>query len=173
MGAFVRFPKVGANIEEGMVGPWRKAEGEWVEKGEPLVEMVTDKATFDLEAEESGRLFRIMATEKSTIPVTYILAVLGEAAGDLVSQAGAENERLLGRYRARAAAQWDAEAGGRRRPDPLRRIRATPAARRAARKAGVRLEAVFPHAEGAVIVESDVERYLAERLPQGSESDER
>ena len=161
MASFVRFPKVGANIEEGMVGAWRKNEGDAVEKGEALVELITDKATFDLEAEESGSLFKIIATEKSTVPINYVLAVLGENGADLVSQARAENERLLAEYRARAAAGWGEGAAKRSSGKAPGRVRATPAARRAARKAAVRLEDVAPFARGKVIGKDDVRRYLA------------
>ena len=45
----VTVPKLDAGIGEGMLGQWRKREGDPVARGEPLVEFVTDKAAFDWE----------------------------------------------------------------------------------------------------------------------------
>jgi len=174
MGSWVRMPKVGANIEEGMVATWHKGEGDPVRRGEPLVEIVTDKATFDVEAEEDGRLFRILAPEKSTVPVQYVMAVVGEEADALVGEAEAENRRILDAYRARAGAALPAAGAtvpSAAHSQTKRRLRATPAARRLARQAQVSLEAVLPHAEGKVISEADVRRYLADRGPGAEGSD--
>jgi len=175
MGLWVRMPKVGANIEEGMVATWHKEEGDLVRRGEPLVEIVTDKATFDVEAEEDGRLFRILAPEKSTVPVQYVMAVVGEEDEALVGEAEAENRRILSAYRARAGAAFPAKGAAApsaaAHSQTKRRLRATPAARRLARQAQVSLEAVLPHAEGKVISEADVRRYLADRGAGGERSD--
>ena len=155
MAVFVRFPKVDANIEEGMVGPWYKREGDAVRVGELLCELITDKATFDLQAEGEGTLCRVLAPEKSTVPVNMILAVLGEPAD--VAAAEAENAALMAEYRARTTAGWDkaaASAGTRRE-----RVRAKPSARRLAKQMGVTLEDVAGMADGDMVTEDDVRRY--------------
>ena len=180
MATLVRFPKVGENVEEGQVGRWHKAAGALVEKGEPLVELITDKATFDLESPTSGVLFSVLAPEKSTVPTNYILGIIVEK-GDspnvnerggqspfsadgaaLVLEAQKENETLMAAYRSRAGAGWS-EAGtlGAHAGDTITRIRATPAARRAAKAAGIRLEDIQQAFPGKVIGEEDVRRFLA------------
>lgn len=77
-------PKLAANMEKGIIGKWLKKEGERVEKGELLFELSTDKAVFEVEAEESGILRKIFKKEGEEVP---ILAVIGIIAG--------ENEELL------------------------------------------------------------------------------
>lgn len=73
----VIMPKAGMSMEEGTVVRWLKAEGEPVQKGEPLLEIETDKAVMELEAEASGILLKILAQEGETVPVTEPIAYIG------------------------------------------------------------------------------------------------
>jgi pyruvate dehydrogenase E2 component (dihydrolipoamide acetyltransferase) len=167
----VRFPKVGENIEEGMVGVWHKRQGEWVEKGESLVELITDKATFDLESPESDVLFKVLAAQKSTVPISYVLAVLGADGQALVAEAERENQRLLAEHKARAAHEWR-EARPSTAHAGTAHVRAMPAARRAAKQAGIRLEEVQPSGPSGVITEADVERHLKGRKGRLEDADQ-
>jgi len=151
MAALLRLPKLAANVVEGSVGLWRKNEGDPVAAGEPVVEIITSKATFDLESPVDGVLLQRYAPEKSAVPVGFILASIGqprETAPDVT----AENARILADFRAQAAAQTAAPAAA--------AVRATPGARRLAREAGVDLAAV-PRAAGQdVLREEDVRAHL-------------
>lgn len=69
-------PKLSDTMEEGTVLKWLKADGEDVAKGEPLVEIETDKATMTVEAPESGTL-RIVAAEGDTLDVGQPIAEIG------------------------------------------------------------------------------------------------
>ncbi len=158
----VRFPKIGENVEEGQVGRWHKASGSLVAEGEPLVELITDKATFDIESPASGVLLNILAPEKSIIPTNYILAILGADGASLVVEARKENEALMAAHKARAAVGWTASHDAGEGAAPVAaKIRATPAARRAAKAAGLRLEDVQRAFSDKVIDEEDVRRFLA------------
>src|SRR5256884_1485533 len=57
---------------------WLKAEGSRVAKGEPLFEVMPDKATLEVEAPASGVLLRILVAEGGTVPVATPIAVIGE-----------------------------------------------------------------------------------------------
>jgi len=147
----VRFPKVGANVAEGAVGVWHKDEGQPVSEGEPLVELVTSKATFDVESPAEGVLRKILAPSKSILPVGYVLCVIGTA-DEALPDVAEENERLLAEFRASArSAAGDV-------PGTKRTLRATPGARRLARQLGIDLAAAVPLGEGGVIREADVRR---------------
>ena len=74
----VIMPKLGQTMEEGIIEKWRKKEGERVEKGEILLEITTDKATLEVESYTSGILKKIIAREGETVPVTEIIAYIGE-----------------------------------------------------------------------------------------------
>ena len=52
----VNMPKLSDTMEEGTVVEWKKSSGDEVHKGEVLAEVESDKATFDLEAEDDGKL---------------------------------------------------------------------------------------------------------------------
>lgn len=153
----IRFPKVAPGVEEAMVGVWRKNEGEAVAKGEALVELITDKATFDLEADASGVLLKVAAPEKSAVPVGYVLAVVGEA-GETPPAVDDENREIMERHAAKSApAQWAAPSGGAAKGGG---VKATPSARRLARQEGVELGDVAAHCGKTVVRDEDVRAYL-------------
>ena len=63
MATEVVLPRLGLTQEDGTVVRWLKAEGSRVAKGEPLFEVMTDKATLEVEAPASGVLLRILVAE--------------------------------------------------------------------------------------------------------------
>ncbi len=63
-------------IDEGTVTRWLKRVGDRVEKGEPLVEIETAKATQEVEAPASGVLAEILLAEGETAPVNSALAMI-------------------------------------------------------------------------------------------------
>lgn len=76
MTTIVVLPKWGMGIEEGTVTRWLKSVGDKVEKGEPLVEIETAKATQDVEAPASGTLVKIMLREGQAAAVNTEIAVI-------------------------------------------------------------------------------------------------
>ena len=68
MATEVKLPRLGQGMESGTIVKWLKAEGDAVEKGEPLYEVDTEKATQEVEAEASGVLLRIAVAE-GEVPV--------------------------------------------------------------------------------------------------------
>ena len=93
----LRVPKLNENMDAAMVGQWSKAVGERVNAGDIIVELVTDKATFELQAEEEGVLRTVGATEKSTVPVGYALAVIARA-DEALPDIETENAALMESY---------------------------------------------------------------------------
>src|ERR1041385_7560311 len=72
----VKLPRLGQGMEAGTITKWLKSEGERVEKGEPLYEIDTDKATQEVEAEASGVLLKI-AVESGEVPGGQRMALIG------------------------------------------------------------------------------------------------
>ena len=77
MAAEVKLPRLGQGMEVGTVVKWLKAEGDKVEKGEPLYELDTDKVTQEVEAEAAGVLLKI-AVPEGEVPVGTTIAFIGE-----------------------------------------------------------------------------------------------
>src|SRR5438067_6337277 len=76
--AEIIMPKMGDAMTEGKVVRWYKKAGDVGKRGEPVLEIETDKVNLDLEAEQDGTVGEITAQEGETVPVGGRLAtVLG------------------------------------------------------------------------------------------------
>ena len=85
MATVVTMPKLGTTMMSGVILKWLKKEGERVEKGEPLLEIQTDKVNMEEEAYESGVLLKILAPEGTEVPVNQPIAVIGVEDEDISS----------------------------------------------------------------------------------------
>src|SRR5436853_3640946 len=90
--AEIIMPKMGDAMTEGKVVRWYKKAGDAVKKGEPVLEIETDKVNLDLEAEQDGTIGEIAASEGEMVPVGGVLAtILG--AGEKAPEKSAELAR--------------------------------------------------------------------------------
>ena len=78
MPTVVIMPKLGLTMTEGSIEKWLRQEGDRVEKGEPLVEIITEKLNFQYEAPASGILRKILHHEGENVPVSTPIAILAE-----------------------------------------------------------------------------------------------
>src|SRR5216683_1813204 len=83
----VIMPALGMAQDTGKVLRWLKAEGDSVVKGEPLLEIETDKVTVELEAPAAGRLSGIRAAEGDDVPVGETIAFVLQAGESLPKEA--------------------------------------------------------------------------------------
>ena len=74
----VILPELGEGINKATVSYWYRLEGEKVEEKEDLVELTTDKATFNLPAPCSGRVVNILHKEGDTVNVGEVMAEIEE-----------------------------------------------------------------------------------------------
>jgi pyruvate dehydrogenase E2 component (dihydrolipoamide acetyltransferase) len=139
----VVMPRLSLTMKEGTVGKWYKKEGEAVEKGEPIAEIVSEKATYDLEASSSGIIRKILVEEGLDAPVNAVLAVIGTR-DETIPDIGAQTE----------APQTSSETEGEKR------VVASPAAKRFAREHGIDLSNVQGSGPLGRIVEEDVTRLI-------------
>lgn len=72
-------PALGYDMERGKISSWLKQVGDSVERGEPLAEVETDKATVEMEAVESGTLVEIVVHAGSETDVGAVVAYLETA----------------------------------------------------------------------------------------------
>lgn len=85
----VVMPQAGQDLETGIVRHWLKAEGDPVAKGEPIVEIETEKLSLEVEAPAAGVLLRIIAPDGTEVPVLSVIAVIGEPGEDVAEIAEA------------------------------------------------------------------------------------
>jgi pyruvate dehydrogenase E2 component (dihydrolipoamide acetyltransferase) len=72
----VRMPNLGYDMEAGKIVAWLKKVGDTVARGEPIVEIETDKTTIQVEALASGTLVEIVADAGAEVPVGEVVAYL-------------------------------------------------------------------------------------------------
>ncbi|UCE15538.1 MAG: 2-oxo acid dehydrogenase subunit E2 [Candidatus Bathyarchaeota archaeon] len=133
----VMMPRLSLTMKEGTVVQWFKKEGEKVEKGEPLVEVLSDKVTYEVEAPTAGVIRKILAEEGVDVPVAETLAIItapDEELSDVEAAAEAPVEKVE------------------------KRIVASPAAKRLAREYGIDLAQVEGTGPDGRIVEEDIRK---------------
>jgi pyruvate dehydrogenase E2 component (dihydrolipoamide acetyltransferase) len=74
----VTMPRLSDSMEEGTVLKWLVEEGGEVKRGEPLVEIETDKANMTYEADTDGTVISIVAQEGDTLPIGEVIARIGD-----------------------------------------------------------------------------------------------
>jgi len=71
-------PQLGLTMEEGAVTSWLKKTGEWVEKGDALFTVETDKVEMEVESMGRGYLGQIQVALGQTVPVGTLIAMLND-----------------------------------------------------------------------------------------------
>jgi pyruvate dehydrogenase E2 component (dihydrolipoamide acetyltransferase) len=79
MASDVTMPRLSDSMEEGTVLKWLVEEGAEVKRGEPLVEIETDKANMTYDADTDGTLVEIVAQEGDTLDIGEVIARIGDA----------------------------------------------------------------------------------------------
>ncbi len=74
----VIMPKAGIDMTEGQIVKWLKQEGDTVAEGEIILEIMTDKTSMEIEAEASGVLLKILRHAGDMVPVTEVIAYIGQ-----------------------------------------------------------------------------------------------
>lgn len=151
-------PKLSSTMQVGTLLEWFKEEGELVEVGEPLFEIMTDKINIEVEAYEEGILLKRYVGEDEEVPVNYVIGYIGEAnenvpdASPGVSDADAEPaDEVKPVGQKENAAPQKQESG--------EKVRATPAARKVAKDEGLSLQEIDGSGPRGRVQKADVEAH--------------
>ncbi|EDL66160.1 2-oxoglutarate dehydrogenase complex dihydrolipoyllysine-residue succinyltransferase [Bacillus sp. SG-1] len=163
--AEIKVPELAESITEGTIAQWLKQPGDYVEKGEYIVELETDKVNVEVISEEAGTIQELKAEEGDTVEVGQVIAIVGEggqqpASSDSKSEEKAEAPKEEAKQEESSPAP--AETEGKKE-----RVIASPAARKLAREKGIDLSQVSTDPLGRVR-KQDVEAY--ENKPQSAPS---
>ncbi|SVD60595.1 uncharacterized protein METZ01_LOCUS413449, partial [marine metagenome] len=115
-------PKLGLTMERGTIGAWLASEGEEVAKGSPLLEVVTDKVTMEVEAQVSGVLRKILIQAGQEVDVATPIGIIGEADEEIGASApetGASAPEVRASDSAGPALERASTAGVRQAAAPL------------------------------------------------------
>jgi pyruvate dehydrogenase E2 component (dihydrolipoamide acetyltransferase) len=144
-----RLPDIGEGVVEGEIVKWHVREGDTVAEDQPLVDVMTDKATVTIPSPKAGRVAKTVGAEGEIAKVHGVLVVL-EVGG---AAASAPTAPVTATVPVTAAAAVTAT-------EPARRVLATPVTRRLAREHGVDLHAVAGTGPGGRVMKADVLRLI-------------
>jgi 2-oxoglutarate dehydrogenase E2 component (dihydrolipoamide succinyltransferase) len=150
----IRMPQLGESVVEGTIGKWLVQEGQRVEKDQPVVEILTDKADSEVNAPDAGVVTKIHAQEGALVTVGEALCDVDSSAQAATSMApkaatvAGKKASVLPQPAAApvAAASVAMEASG------------SPAVRKLAREQGVDLSVVSGSGNGGRVTKDDVMR---------------
>lgn len=160
MATTVIMPKLGLTMTEGTIEKWLKQEGDRVEKGEPLVEIITEKINFQYESPASGILRRILHHEGEVVPVTTPIAIIAE-----------EREALLEFEEIKPEVPIEVpmpHAVQKEMKETRKRIFVSPIAQKIAGEKGIDLSSLMGSGPGGRIIKVDVlkaaEKVMAQKV---------
>ena len=184
-----RLPDIGEGVTEGEIVKWLIAPGDVVREDQPMVEVMTDKATVTITSPRSGKIAETRGGVGSIVPVHNVLVVYegavgasatpihpttkaDAASGPAATAVGDIREDLPGMNLIQPAPtlaqQVPAAKGGYFNERPL----ATPGTRKLARDHGVDLSQVQPTGNGGRVTKPDVEAIVASKtttdVPDGA-----
>lgn len=170
MATEVVMPKLGLTMESGTIGAWLVEEGAEVKKGQPLLEIVTDKVTMEVEAQVDGLLLKILVPTDSEVAVSQVIGLIGAAGEDIGSYTAtpAENKAIpTGGELSVATLPVDLPVAAPTASQKTRH-RASPKARKIAAARGVNIEMVQGTGTAGRIVSADVLAFSADAPSQTS-----
>jgi 2-oxoglutarate dehydrogenase E2 component (dihydrolipoamide succinyltransferase) len=160
----IRVPELAESITEGTIANWLKQIGDSIEKGEPIVELETDKVNIEIISDNSGVLKECLFQPGDTVSVGQIIATLGETEivkNEVIPQ---QKEQEVSESKKEVNTQENLAAGS-----PI----ASPAARKKARELGIDLNNVpFRDPLGRIKVEGveafnySLQNKVEEKKPQ-------
>jgi 2-oxoglutarate dehydrogenase E1 component len=168
----IAMPEMGESVTEGIVLEWHVAEGDFVNEGDTVVEVSTDKVDAEVPAPTSGVITKLIAQVDDEVPVGQPLAEMeaGDGAGSSAAAAGpgrgeapagedvaSFSEPPPGHPQSSAGSPAGTGGGsGNGAGDGAADVRATPVARRVAAATGVDLGSVSGTGPGSKVTKDDV-----------------
>ena len=153
-------PKLGVDMQEGEIIEWKKQEGDVVNEGDILLEIMSDKTNMELEAEDSGVLLKITRQAGETVPVTEVIGYIG-AEGEVVADNVASAPAAEPAPKVEEVATVKAPVVATQAPVVHEggKVRATPKARKVARELGIDLTQVPGTGAKGRVHADDVENF--------------
>ncbi|NJP37332.1 2-oxoglutarate dehydrogenase complex dihydrolipoyllysine-residue succinyltransferase [Alkalicoccus luteus] len=171
----VKVPELAESVTEGTVAEWLKQPGDYVEKGDDIVELETDKVNVEISAEESGVLKETKAEEGDTVKVGDTIAVIDTEAsegGGSAEPAEKKEEKAEPKEEKKATEQKEAPKETSDSADSEERVIASPAARKYAREKGIDLHAVSSRDPLGRVRKEDIDAHQSAGSKASSEKKE-
>ena len=161
----IEMPALSSTMTKGKVVKWCKREGDFVEKGETLFEVETDKVNVEVESLASGFLRKILIEEGIEIPTNTPIAIISDSMDEDISSV-IEAKSSVGPTPAKGEPdEVEPEIIKPARVEAKERkiIKVSPLARRIADQEGIDIQTIKGTGPGGRVTKQDVERAIAER----------
>ena len=167
MAIAVLMPKQGQSVESCLIIKWNKKVGDKVKAEEPICEVETDKAVFEVEAPEAGTILKIFYKEGDDVPVLNTIAIIGqpeEKIDHLIPKTSVsvledeyeENKKIIS----------SEESAPKIKPSfKSSQIPISPVARRLAEKRGIDFSRLVGTGPRGRIIKKDIEKAISEGEP--------
>jgi 2-oxoisovalerate dehydrogenase E2 component (dihydrolipoyl transacylase) len=185
----VTMPQLGESVTEGTITRWLKAEGDEVEKDEPLAEVDTDKVNAELPSPVAGKIEKLLVSEGTTVDVgaeILLVATDGAESGAVEAQpredaaegpteefpaADTEAQPIVENGEKQRAVAEARDSGGNGRgtvedAETLRSQRSSPVVRRLAEEHDVDISEISGTGTGGRVTKKDIESYIEERAAE-------
>ncbi|MBT3555156.1 MAG: 2-oxo acid dehydrogenase subunit E2 [Chloroflexi bacterium] len=163
----VTMPSMGADMTEGTIAKWLKAEGDSISRGDKIAEIETDKTVVEMEAYAEGLLRKIVVPEGTLVQVGTIIAFIGDPGDDIPDIPEADPAAEAPKVEATGAASTPAPVQ-QAAPTPALapvavapggRVKASPIARKLAEEKGFDISSITGTGPGGRITKTDVENF--------------
>ncbi|MCH4825418.1 dihydrolipoamide acetyltransferase family protein [Planococcus halocryophilus] len=152
-------PKLSSTMQIGTILQWFKEEGETVEVGEPLFEIMTDKINIEVDSYEEGTLLKRYFEEDDEVPINHVVGYIGDV-GEGIPESPPGESGVSGKQTSSETPieQLQAETSE-QAFEQTEKVRATPAARRIAKEKEVSLNEIRGSGPNGRIQQVDVEKF--------------
>ena len=143
----IKVPELAESITEGTLVEWLKGVGDYVEQGEYIAELETDKVNIEIIADHAGVITELKCEPGDTVEVGQVIAVIDEtaSAGSAQAEQQAQEQQPKAEKAPQETPKTEAPAPAPATEERVAdRVIATPAARKLARERGIDLSAVQP-----------------------------
>jgi pyruvate dehydrogenase E2 component (dihydrolipoamide acetyltransferase) len=170
MAIAVLMPKQGQSVESCLIIKWNKKVGDKVKAEEPICEVETDKAVFEVAAPEAGTMLNIFYKEGDDVPVLTTIAIIGQPGEKIdhlvpqktVSVSQEEKEEYIENQKT-ITLDKSLEKIKSSFKDGL--IPISPLAQRLAEKKGIDFSSLIGSGPGGRIIKKDIEKAISESEP--------
>ncbi len=151
-----KLPDLGEGVAEGEIVEWKVQVGDQVEEDQPLVEVMTDKATVEIPSPSSGVVEKILAEPGAVVPVGEVLVVIGGEGAAAAAPAPADKAPVPDPAPAPASVPEPQPATPAAPAKAQDKVLATPATRKLARDLGVDINLVTGTGPRGRVTKDDV-----------------
>lgn len=162
----VKVPKIGVEMQSAVVDNWLIKNGEWIEKNDILLEIQTDKVTYEIESPSSGYV-KILGEEGQEYDIGEVLAEIVEKMEEL--QAGNADAPAATIQVEKTQKKDSAENTASSSASPDKKVKASPLARKIARDQHLNLAQIRGTGPNGAIVKDDILRKLQDVSPTGQQ----